>query len=99
MYLLQLKKELKDKGFDVKVGKPTEIDNRFQILHLGGDLDELQAVLDEIDGMPDMHLAKFLKGQDDYKLIPIHPKMSDTFKNWIIEITEQYPYPDFQNQI
>ena len=58
-----------------------------------------QAVLDEIDGMPDMHLAKFLKGQDDYKLIPIHPKISDTFKNWIIEITEQYPYPDFQNQL
>jgi len=50
MYLLQLKKELKDRGFDVKVGKPTEIDNRFQILHLGGDLDDLQAVLDEMLG-------------------------------------------------
>jgi hypothetical protein len=61
-------------------------------------LDPPQAVLDEIDSMPDMHLAKFLKGQDDYKLIPTHPKMSSAFKDWIVEITEQYPYPDFKDQ-
>lgn len=58
-----------------------------------------QAILDEIDSMPDMHLAKFLKGQDNYRLIPDHNEVSESFKNWIIEITEKYPYPSFENSI
>lgn len=50
-----------------------------------------QNILDEIDAMPDMHLAKFLKGQDDYKLIPAHPVMSSDFKQWILDTCNKYP--------
>lgn len=58
-----------------------------------------QTILDEIDAMPDMHLAKFLKGQADYKQIPDHVSISQSFKDWVIEITEQHPYVEFESQI
>jgi hypothetical protein len=58
-----------------------------------------QAIIDEIDAMPDMHLAKFLKGQEDYKLIPEHPAMSQAFKQWIVDITEKYPTLTFEEKI
>ena len=48
-----------------------------------------QVILDEIDAMPDMHLAKFLKGRDDYKLIPDHPTISQEFNQWIHETYEK----------
>lgn len=56
-------------------------------------------ILQEIDNMPDMHLAKFLKGQPNYRQIPDHPTISNNFKDWIIEITEMYPYKEFNSQI
>lgn len=55
-----------------------------------------QEILDEIDAMPDMHLAKFLKGQSDYKQIPPHVGISQLFKDWILEISQQYPYRQFE---
>lgn len=58
-----------------------------------------QIVLDEIDAMPDMHLAKFLKGRDDYKIIPNHPTISQEFKQWIIDTCEKYPELTFEQQI
>lgn len=58
-----------------------------------------QAILDEIDAMPDMHLAKFLKGQDDYKAIPPHPIMSQDFKQWIIDTCEKYPELTFEQRM
>lgn len=58
-----------------------------------------QEILDEIDAMPDMHLAKFLKGQSDYKQIPPHVAISQLFKDWILEISQQYPYKPFEEQI
>jgi hypothetical protein len=58
-----------------------------------------QEILDEIDAMPDMHLAKFLKGRSDFKLIPDHPVVSESFENWIFNICEQYPYQSFEEQI
>lgn len=58
-----------------------------------------QDVLDEIDAMPDMHLAKFLKGQDDYKLIPPHPPISAAFKQWVVDMTEQYPSLTFEERL
>ena len=58
-----------------------------------------RAIIDEIDAMPDMHLAKFLKGQEDYKLIPEHPVMSQEFKQWIIDTTEKYPTLTFEQKL
>jgi hypothetical protein len=50
-----------------------------------------QDVLDEIDAMPDMHLAKFLKGRDDYREIPSpFPDASENLKNWVIKISEDF---------
>jgi hypothetical protein len=58
-----------------------------------------QIILNEIDAMPDMHLAKFLKGQDDYKIIPPHPSMSQNFKQWIINTCEKYPELTFEQKM
>jgi hypothetical protein len=58
-----------------------------------------QSIIDEIDTMPEMHLAKFLKGQNDYRKIPDHPVISDTFKNWVWETANKYPYKQFEEQI
>jgi hypothetical protein len=50
-----------------------------------------QAILDEIDAMPDMHLAKFLKGRDDYRDIPMpFPDASENLKNWVIKISQDF---------
>jgi hypothetical protein len=49
-----------------------------------------QNILDEIDSYPDMQLAKFLKGQDDYRKIPEFPDMSQEMKQWVLEIAELY---------
>jgi len=48
--LLAVKSDLKKKGFDVKVGYPTEIDPKIQIQHIGGDIDDLQLTLDQMFG-------------------------------------------------
>lgn len=58
-----------------------------------------QNILDEIDSMPDMHLAKFLKGNSDYKLIPAHPVMSENFKSWILELCTRYTEPSFEERL
>jgi len=58
-----------------------------------------QSILEEIDGMPDMQLAKFLKGNPDYKLIPAHPQMSQEFKLWILQICEQHKDPSFEEKL
>jgi hypothetical protein len=58
-----------------------------------------QEILNEIDSMPDMHLAKFLKGQSNYKQIPEHINISQSFKDWILQICEQYPHKQFEEQI
>lgn len=58
-----------------------------------------QNILDEIDAMPDMHLAKFLKGQTDYRLIPAHPVISEDFKSWILQMCEQYRELSFEEKL
>lgn len=59
-----------------------------------------QSILDEIDSLPDMHLAKFLKGQDDYKLIPHpYPEVSDEFKNWVLQMSIDHPEKTFEEMI
>lgn len=58
-----------------------------------------QNILDEIDAMPDMHLAKFLKGNPDYKSIPTHSPVSQDFKNWILELCETYKELSFKEKL
>lgn len=58
-----------------------------------------QSILDEIDGMPDMHLSMFLKGEKDYRLIPAHPSISQYFKQWIIDMFEKYPPLTFEQKL
>lgn len=58
-----------------------------------------QDILNEIDAMPDMHLAKFLKEQEDYRAIPPHTAISQVFKQWIIDMTEKYPTLTFEQKL
>lgn len=52
-----------------------------------------QQILDEIDSWPDMHLAKFLKGQDDYKTIPYpFPEPSQELQDWLVSLAQTYPH-------
>ena len=48
--LLAVKDGLKKKGFNVKVGYPTEIDPKIQIQHIDGDIDDLQLTLNQMFG-------------------------------------------------
>lgn len=50
-----------------------------------------KSILDEIDAMPDSHLAMFLKGNPDYKKIPDYAPPSENMKNWIAYLAETYP--------
>ena len=55
-----------------------------------------QNIVEEIDAMPDMHLAKFLKGRDDYKMIPNpYPEASSEFKEWISQLSINYVKKSF----
>ena len=57
MYLLQLKQELRKKGFKVKVGRPSKFDNRIQVQHMEGDLDDLITTLDDMLGKEEYRLV------------------------------------------
>lgn len=63
-------------------------------------LNPSQAILDEIDSLPDMHLAKFLKGETDYKTIPHpYPSVSDEFKAWVLQLSIDYPEKSFEEML
>jgi len=51
-----------------------------------------QWVFDEIDSLPDMHLARFLKGNENYKnLIEDYPQMSNKMMDWFREKMNLFP--------
>jgi hypothetical protein len=53
-------------------------------------------IMSEIDGWPDMQLAKFFKGREDYKLIPEDfPEPSEEMKNWVQGLTQTYSEKTF----
>lgn len=57
-------------------------------------------ILDEIDAMPDMHLAKFLKGDEDYKVIPHpYPEASPEFKAWVLKLSIDYAEKSFDEML
>lgn len=59
-----------------------------------------QSILDEIDAMPDMHLAKFLKGQENYRDIPMpYPDASQEFKDWVVSLSEKYADVPLEDRI
>jgi hypothetical protein len=44
-----------------------------------------------------MHLAKFLKGEENYKSVPHpYPEASQEFKDWITQLTIDYPEKSFE---
>ena len=51
-----------------------------------------QEILDEIDSMPDMHLARFLKGDENYKdYVEDFPQMSENMIAWFKTKLEEFP--------
>lgn len=52
-------------------------------------------ILNEIDSYPDMHLARYLKGDENHReLNSDFPEMSEAMKNWVIFIVENNPEQD-----
>jgi len=50
-----------------------------------------QTVLDEIDALPDMHLARYLKGDPNHRdLVEGFPQMSDDMKMWFNEKLDEF---------
>lgn len=59
-----------------------------------------QEILNEIDGWPDMHLAKFLKGNKNYKEIPKDfPETTEEMKQWVLLLAEKYQEKSFLKSI
>jgi hypothetical protein len=51
-----------------------------------------QSILDEIDSMPDMHLARFLKGDENHTdKVDGFPQMSEEMISWFKTKLEQFP--------
>lgn len=51
-----------------------------------------KAILTEIDSLPDMHLARFLKGDENHRQrIEDFPQMSESMMTWFKKKMEQYP--------
>jgi len=59
-----------------------------------------QEVLEEIDSYPDMHLARFLKGDPNHRNhIDGFPQISETVKSWFKNLMIQYPYKSFEERL
>jgi hypothetical protein len=55
-------------------------------------LNPSQEILDEIDSMPDMHLARFLKGDPNFKdYVEDFPQMSENMIAWFRAKREEFP--------
>lgn len=55
-------------------------------------LEAPQSILDEIDSLPDMHLARFLKGDDAHReRLSYFPQMSDEMIDWFKQKMLEYP--------
>ena len=64
------------------------------------EFDPSQEILNEIDGWPDMHLAKFLKGNKNYKEIPKDfPDPTEEMKPWVLLLAEKYQEKAFLKSI
>jgi hypothetical protein len=91
--LIELFKNIREWSF--MMDSPFDLDHPMAV-HSAKVLEVLnppQDILDELDNLPDMHLARFLKGDSNHRdLIEGFPKMSDQFKEWLeIKLEEFKP--------
>jgi hypothetical protein len=57
-------------------------------------------LLEEIDSWPDMHLARFFKGDSDYKKIPHpYPPASQQMKDWVVSTVAKYGKKSIEEQL
>jgi hypothetical protein len=59
------------------------------------ELNPSNEILAEIDSYPDMHLVKYLKGEENHReLDGSFPEMSDVMKDWVVSIVQNNPKQD-----
>jgi len=77
---------------DIDINHPMAIYSNIAI----NKLNPPENIMSEIDGWPDMQLAKFFKGREDYKLIPEDfPEPSDDMKQWVVSLASTYAEKTF----
>lgn len=55
-------------------------------------LETPQYIYDELDSLPDMHLARFLKGNTNHReILDNYPQMSEVMMEWFKEKLNQFP--------
>lgn len=55
-------------------------------------LETPQYIYDELDSLPDMHLARFLKGDPNHReILDSYPQMSEIMMEWFKEKLNQFP--------
>jgi hypothetical protein len=63
-------------------------------------LETPQWVFDELDAFPDMHLARFLKGDEDHRNSQIElPQMSDDMRDWLKEKLLENPFKETNDRL
>jgi hypothetical protein len=59
------------------------------------ELNPPEEILVEIDSYPDMHLVKYLKGDENHRELDSgFPEMSDAMKDWVVSIVQNNPKQD-----
>ncbi len=59
-------------------------------------LEPPENIMDEIKSYPDMHLVRFLQGDESHRdLVDDFPEMSTDMKNWVISVVEDNPKMTF----
>lgn len=63
-------------------------------------LETPQWVFDELDAFPDMHLAMFLKGNENHRNTPSElPQMSDDMRSWLEGKLLEYPFKSTNDRL
>jgi len=98
--MFQLFKNLREWAFLVEEPFNSDHPMAYYSKLMFDELSPPQEIIDEIDALPDMHLAKFLKGEPDYKLIPHpYPDVSQEFKDWVLQLSVDYPEKSFEDML
>lgn len=80
------------------VDEPFNLTHPFSVLCKNA-LDALKptkTIMDEIKSYPDMHLVRFLQGDESHRdLVEYFPEMSTEMKNWVVSVVENNPKMPF----
>jgi hypothetical protein len=80
------------------VDEPFNSTNSFAVLSKKA-LDAIKptkTIMDEIKSYPDMHLVRFLQGDESHRdLVEDFPEMSTEMKNWVVSVVENNPKMPF----